>query len=143
LTTTKFWVVVTSRDHALQGFKEGIVQVNHGKESPLRRMHAGDRVLFYAGKKVYGEKELSQCFVALAVLTDEAIFQHEVSAEFKPFRRKAEYQTVDETPIRPLINELEFIGNKEKWGFIFRTGIFEITKHDFDLIQSHLQQSHE
>lgn len=117
-------MVVTSRDHALQGFKEGIVQVNHGKEAPLRRMHAKDRVLFYAGKKVYGKKELSQCFVALAILSDEAIFQHEVSADFKPYRRRAEYQTVEETPIRPLINKLEFITNKEKWGYIFRTGTF-------------------
>jgi hypothetical protein len=135
--------VVTSRDHALQGLKEGIVQVNHGKESPLKRMRAGDRVLFYAGKKVYGEKELSQCFVALAVLTDGAIFQHEVSADFKPYRRRAAYQTVEETPIRSLINKLEFITNKEKWGYIFRTGIFEINQHDFDLIQLHLQHTHE
>lgn len=132
--------MVTSRDHALQGFDEGIVQVNHGKESPLKQMHAGDWVLLYAGKKVYGEKELSQCFVALAVLTDEAIFQYEVSANFKPFRRRAEYHKVVETAIRPLISDLEFIRNKEKWGFIFRTGMFEINKHDFDLIQSHLHQ---
>jgi predicted RNA-binding protein len=138
-----FWVVVTSRDHALDGFKESIVQVNHGKESPLKRMSPGDQVLFYAGKKVYGQKELCQSFVALAELTDREIFQYEVSADFKPFRRKAQYQEVEETAIRPLINELEFIRDKEKWGFIFRTGIFEINKHDFDLIKLHLHPQNE
>jgi hypothetical protein len=48
--------VVTSRDHALQGLKEGIVQVNHGKESPLKRMRAGDRVLFMPEKRFMVKK---------------------------------------------------------------------------------------
>lgn len=135
---TKFWVVVTSRDHALDGATEGVVQVNHGKNGPLKRMSAGDKVLFYAGKKIYGQKELCQCFVALAILADDTIFQYEVSATFKPYRRKAVYRKVQEVEIRPLIDRLEFIKDKEKWGYIFRTGFFEINKHDFDLIESHM-----
>jgi predicted RNA-binding protein len=118
--------VATSRDHALDGAKAGVVQVNHGKDGRLKRMSAGDEILFYAGKKVYGQKELCQRFVALAILTDDTIFQYEVSADFKPYRRKAEYKKVTEAEIRPLIDSLEFIKNKEKWGFIFRTGSFEI-----------------
>lgn len=137
---TKFWVVATSRDHALDGAREGIVQINHGKEGRLKRMSAGDKVLFYAGKKIYGQKEICQCFVALAVLTDDTIFQYEVSADFKPYRRKATYLKVMECAIRPLIDRLDFIKNKEKWGFVFRTGSFEINKHDFDLIKSHMDQ---
>ncbi len=137
---TKFWVVVTSRDHALDGAKAGVVQVNHGKERPLQRMSAGDKVLFYAAKAVYGQNELCQRFVALAILADDNIFQYEVSANFKPYRRKAAYKNVKEAEIRPLIDSLEFVKNKEKWGYIFRTGFFEINKHDFDLIESHLHK---
>ncbi|MBE9586787.1 EVE domain-containing protein [Mucilaginibacter sp. JRF] len=135
---TRYWVVVTSRDHALDGAKAGVVQVNHGKEGPLKRMSAGDKILFYAGKEIYGQKDLCQRFVALAVLADDNIFQYEVSANFKPYRRKAEYLEGNEAEIRPLINRLEFIENKEKWGYIFRTGLFEIHKHDFDLIESQM-----
>jgi predicted RNA-binding protein len=134
----KFWVVVTSRDHALEGAKEGIIQVNHGKNGPLKRLSPGDKILLYAGKRVYGQKELSQSFVALAAVTDESIFRCEVSENFKPYRRKARYIQVKESEIRPLIDKLEFIKNKEKWGFCFRTGFFEINKHDFDLISSHM-----
>ena len=47
---TKFWVVVTSRDHALDGAREGVVQVNHGKHAPLKRMAAGDKVLYMPGR---------------------------------------------------------------------------------------------
>lgn len=137
---TKFWVVVTSRDHALDGAAAGVVQVNHGKNDPLKRMSAGDKILFYAGKKIYGEKELCQRFVALAILADDTISQYEVSATFKPYRRKAAYKKVKEVEIRPLIDNLEFIRDKEKWGYIFRTGFFEINKHDFDLIESHMHK---
>jgi len=42
--------------------------------------------------------------------------------------------------IRPLIDSLEFIKNKEKWGYIFRTGCFEINKHDFNLIESQMHE---
>lgn len=134
----KFWVVVTSRDHALDGAEAGVVQVNHGKQHPLKRMSAGDKILYYASKKIYYQKELSQCFVALAILADDTIFQYVVSEDFKPYRRKADYKEVKEAGIRPLINKLEFIKNKEKWGYIFRTGFFEINKHDFELIESHM-----
>jgi predicted RNA-binding protein len=136
----KFWVVVTSRDHALDGAKAGVVQVNHGKEHPLKRMSAGDKILFYASKKTYGQKELSQRFVALAILADDTIFQYSVSEDFKPYRRKADYKDVKEAEIRPLIDKLEFIKNKEKWGYIFRTVFFEIDKHDFELIESHMHK---
>lgn len=136
----KFWVVVTSRDHALDGALEGVVQVNHGKNAPLKRMSAGDKVLFYAGKEIDKQTTLCQRFVALAILTDDTIFQYEVSENFKPYRRKADYQKVAEAAIRPLIDRLDFIENKEKWGYIFRTGYFEINKHDFDLIESHMHK---
>lgn len=135
---TKFWVVVTSHDHALNGAKDGIIQVNHGKNGPLKPLSAGDKVLFYAGKKVYGQKELSQSFVALAAVTDENIFQTDILENFKPYRRKADYVQVNEIPIRPLIDELEFISNKLKWGFYLRTGFLEINQHDFELITSHM-----
>lgn len=137
---TKFWVVVTSRDHALDGATAGVVQVNHGKNGPLKRMSAGDKILFYAGKEVYGQKEVCQRFVALAVLSDDNIFQYEVSANFKPHRRKAEYRKIKEAEIRPLIDSLEFIKNKEKWGYIFRTGFFEIDQHDFNLIELQMHE---
>jgi predicted RNA-binding protein len=134
----KFWVVVTSRDHALDGKSSGVVQVNHGKEAPLKRMSAGDKILYYAAKAIYGQKDLCQRFVALATLTDDNIFQHEVTKTFHPFRRKASYEEINETEIRPLIDNLTFIKDKEKWGYIFRTGYFEINKQDFDLIASNM-----
>jgi predicted RNA-binding protein len=47
-----------------------------------------------------------------------------------------EFYQAEETPIAPLINELEFIENKKAWGFKFRFGFFEIGEQDFRLISA-------
>lgn len=39
-----------------------------------------------------------------------------------------------EAPIRPLIESLSFIQNKQKWGFPFMRGLFEIEQKDFERI---------
>ena len=74
------------------------------------------------------------------MLADDSIYQCETSDNFKPWRRRATYPKVKELEIKPFIDGLECIKNKEKWGYIFRTGFFEISQHDFDLIESHMHQ---
>ncbi|CAN5346717.1 hypothetical protein BH23GEM4_BH23GEM4_10470 [soil metagenome] len=37
-------------------------------------------------------------------------------------------------PIRPLIDELGFIRNKQQWGYPFRQGLFEVERADFERI---------
>lgn len=130
------WVVVASRDHALHGVEKGIVQTNQGKPGPLRRMQPGDGVVIYAPKLIYGQTEPYQRFVALGEVGDGPMFQADVSPDFQPFRRKASYQSVTETPIQPLLEELNFIKNKARWGYSFRFGCFQIPAADFALIRS-------
>lgn len=36
--------------------------------------------------------------------------------------------------IRPLIDQLSFIEDKQRWGYLFRFGFFEIKQPDFELI---------
>lgn len=139
----KYWVVVTSRDHALDGAINGIVQVNHGKSAPLKRMFGGDQVLIYAPKLFYKGNEPCQRFVALAEITDENTYQTEVSPDFKPFRRQAHYSNIKEVEIKPLIGQLEFIKNKKSWGYSFRFGCFEMNEHDFNLIRVYMLKTHE
>ena len=52
-----------------------------------------------------------------------------------PLARNVEFFRCVETPIRPLIDELSFIKNKQRWGYVFRFGLFEIPQEDFELIQ--------
>jgi hypothetical protein len=39
-----------------------------------------------------------------------------------------------EAPIRPLIDDLEFIPNKKSWGVTLRRGFFQIGEQDFKTI---------
>ena len=41
-----------------------------------------------------------------------------------------------ETPIRPLLERLDFIEDKSRWGFKFRFGVFRIGDHDLDVLRS-------
>ena len=42
--------------------------------------------------------------------------------------------------VLPLISELDFIPNKQSWGYPFRFGFLEINRHDFDLISNQMLQ---
>lgn len=136
MSEANFWVVVASRDHALSGVEQGIVQANHGKPGPLRRMKPSDGIVLYAPRLIYGETEPYQRFVALGEVSNEPVFQAKVSSDFQPFRLKASYQPVTETPIQPLLEQLAFIQNKTRWGYLFRFGCFPIPAADFALIRS-------
>jgi predicted RNA-binding protein len=53
---------------------------------------------------------------------------------FIPHRRDVRFVEARETPIRPMIEDLSFIKNKQSWGYIFRFGLLEIPEVDFQLI---------
>jgi predicted RNA-binding protein len=59
-----------------------------------------------------------------------------MSPGFHPYRRKVEFTDCVEAPIRPLIDELDFIDDKRRWGYRFRFGLFRIDRHDFELIRA-------
>lgn len=138
-----YWVVVASRDHALSGVEQGIVQANHGKPGPLKRMQPGDRILLYAPKREFGDKEPYQRFVGLGTVAEGEVYQANIDPDFQPFRRKATYQPVTEAPIQPLIEHLAFILNKKSWGYPFRFGSFAIEQPDFELIVEKLLATHD
>ncbi len=130
----KFWIAVVSKEHVLNGINMGIMQVCHGKKTPLKRIRKGDFVLFYSSKIKMGDKVPFQKFTAVAKATDDELYQVKMSDNFEPFRRKVKFIDCLETEIKPLINELDFIPNKKRWGFPFRYGLLEISKKDFDFI---------
>jgi predicted RNA-binding protein len=132
----KYWIVVVSKDHIARGVEGGFMQANHGKEAPLKRMDVGDGVIFYSPKKTYGGNEVLQAFTAIGEVADDKIYQHKMADDFIPYRRNINYFKCQETPIAPLINELDFIENKTSWGYKFRFGFFEIPERDYKLIRS-------
>lgn len=136
--TTRYWMIVASKDHVQRGMAGGFIQANHGKPAPLKRMSAGDWVIFYSPKLVYGEPEKCQCFTALVRVVDENIYQQDMGNDFVPFRRKVQILPSKEVSILPLIDDLTFIKDKTHWGAPFRFGILQIPEEDFRLIASRM-----
>ncbi len=131
---TKFWIIVASRDHVLNGVAGGFAQACHGKASPLNRMKAGDGVIYYSSKEHFGEAEKCQRFTAIGRVKDEPTYTHDMGNGFVPARRNIQFASCVEASIQPLIDQLAFIKDKQHWGAPFRFGFLEVSEADFQLI---------
>jgi hypothetical protein len=132
----KYWINTVSWDHVQRGVAGGFTQAGHGKSSGLKRLAKGDWIVFYSPKSAYQEGEPLQAFTAIGQVRDEELYQVEMTPDFVSWRRNVDFHDCRETPIRPLINDLDFIADKTHWGYKFRFGLFEIPEADFELIQS-------
>ena len=132
----KYWIVTVSKEHVLNGMDWEIMQACHGKKAPLKRINKDDFIIFYSSKYKMKDKIPYQKITAIAKATDNEIYQVKMFENFEPFRRKVKFLECQEIEIRPLINDLEFIPNKQKWGYPFRYGLLEISEMDFKLIST-------
>lgn len=132
----KYWMAAISKEHTANGVDGGFIQVCHGKQAPLKRMKKGDGIIVYSSKISMKDSEKYQKFTAIGEVLEDTVYQFKMSDDFQPFRRDIHFMDVEETPIIPLVKDLEFIKNKQSWGYPFRLGFFEINVHDYHLIAS-------
>ncbi len=136
--STKHWIVVASKEHVQCGIQGGFAQACHGKSSPLQRMKPDDWIIYYSSKVEFGKPEKCQRFTAIGQVRDNQVYQADMGNGFTPFRRNVEFLAGEETPILPLIPQLSFIKDKQKWGALFRFGLLEIPAEDFKLIAARM-----
>ena len=130
------WINTVSRGHVQRGVQGRFTQANHGKPHMLKKMARGDWIVFYSPKTDYPDGEPLQAFTAIGQVVDDEPYQVEVSPDFQPFRRNVDFLDCAEAPIRPLIEELEFIEDPARWGYKFRFGVFKISDRDLEVIRS-------
>src|SRR5262249_21834696 len=131
---TRYWIGVVSLSPVKPGAAGGFAQLGHGKAAPLRRMKAGDWLVYYSPKTDMSGGEPLQMFTAIGMVTGESVYQHAMSRSFVPFRRDIRYRKCTPAPIGPLIPQLSFIKDPRRWGYPFRTGLVEISRSDWRLI---------
>lgn len=132
----KYWIITASKEHVKNGVEGGFAQACHGKSSPLKKMKKGDYVIYYSSKEYFDKKDKCQEFTAIGKVKSNNIYQFEMTPEFCPFRIDIDFFQSNEIPIEPLINDLEFIPNKQKWGYPFRWGTLQINEQDYQLISN-------
>src|SRR3989344_6368429 len=132
----KHWIAVVSKEHTMRGVAGSFMQVCHGKQAPLKRMSKDDWMIVYSPKHTMEGNEKLQSFTAIGHAVDDRVYQFQMTPSFVPFRRNMKFYDCEEISILPLIDQLDFIQDKKKWGFKFRFGFFEINERDFKLIKS-------
>lgn len=130
----RYWVNTISREHVQRGVAGGFTQADHGKNTRLKRVAKGDRIVFYSPRTEFRGGEPLQAFTAIGEIVDDEPYQAVMTPDFHPWRRRVAFSPCQEAPIEPLIERLTFIPNKTRWGFPFRRGLFEISEGDFALI---------
>jgi EVE domain len=124
-----------SRSHIEIGVRGGFIQLNHGKQAPVRRLKPGDWIAIYSPRTAFPDGAPLQAFTAIGTVTTGEVYQVEMAADFQPWRVDVAYQPCVEAPIRPLIPELSFIKNKASWGATFRFGQLKVPEEDFARIR--------
>ena len=130
------WVAVASAEHVRHGREHGFMQVCHGKAAPLRRIHPGDRVVYYSPCEAFRGKDKLQSLTAIGVVQAGEPSEFDMGGGFRPFRRNVAWFEATETPIQPLLDRLEFSAGVCNWGYPLRFGLFAISGLDMDVISS-------
>ena len=115
----RYWITTVSRIHVQNCVAGGFTQADGPR---LKRLAKGDRIIFNSPRT-------DQRFTAIGEVIDDTPYEVEMSS-----RRRIKYAPCDEASIQPLIEQLEFIRDKKRWGFPFRRGFFEIGESDFKTI---------
>ena len=130
----KYWIAVASAEHVAIGREHGFMQVCHGKAAPLRRLSAGDLVVYYSPVQVFGSRQACQAFTAIGKVLARPPYQYEMTDSFHPYRRDVAWQASQQASIRPLLEELEFSKGKSNWAYTLRFGLVEISAQDMTRI---------
>jgi hypothetical protein len=136
------WIAVACLEHALRGCEQpqqGFMQVCHGKRGPLQRMAAGDRVVYYAPTRTMGGKEKVQAFVSAGLVLPGDPYAFDMGGGFVPHRRDVAYVAVQAAPIAPLLDALDFVEDRQRWGYKFRFGLFAVGDADMRRILCAMQ----
>ncbi|MBD0291169.1 MAG: EVE domain-containing protein [Thermoleophilia bacterium] len=130
----RYWIGVVSQAHVLRGVAGGFAQLGHGKEAPLRRLAAGDWLVYYSPRRKHPDGEPLQAFTAIGEVEDDDVFQVESDGSFRPWRRRVRYLPCREARAAELLPELEIVPDPKRWGMVVRRGLVEIGRPDFELI---------
>lgn len=128
------WLAVASAEHVERGRDGGFMQVCHGKAAPLRRIGAGDGIVYYSPSTSFRGKDALRAFTAIGTIRAGAPYQVEMCEGFRPFRRDVDWAEGCRASIRSLLDRLELTAGKPGWGYQLRFGLLRLAPADFKLI---------
>lgn len=135
----KYWLGIVSKDHVLIGVQGKFAQVCHGKKGPLKRLQRNDWLVYYSPKQSLDSDNPIQEFTAIGKVSDDDVYEFEMNATFKPFRRKVDYlANTRALRIADVKSSLE-LTTTPNWGYQLRFGLLELSEHDFGIIHNKMK----
>lgn len=128
-----YWLAVASAEHVRLGREYGFMQVNHGKQGPLKRIKPGDGVVYYSPSVKMGERDGFQSFTAIGFVREGEPYLGEMACG-KAYRRDVDWLDAPEQPLRPLLGWLDFTQDKN-WGYRLRFGLVDFGQSDFEFLE--------
>ena len=135
---SRAWIAVACAEHVRRAVDLSVMQVNHGKPGPLRRLQPGDRVAYYSPTERFRGAGRLQAFTALGVIRDDRIVQIDMGGGFCPFRRAVDWFGGRPAPMRLLLDVPGFALSGPQWGAKLRYGLLEIDSESMDLIAAEM-----
>jgi hypothetical protein len=127
----RYWLGVVSLQHVERGVAGGFAQLCHGRASPLRRMRAGDWLIYYSPRiEMDRESARVQAFTALGRLVDDRVYEHDLGGGWVPHRRDVAYERVRPVALDELRGQLHLL-TRSGWAMMLRRGHLELDAHDF------------
>jgi hypothetical protein len=130
----RYWIGVASRAHVRRGVEGGFAQLGHGRQAPLRRLARGDWLVYYSPRTSYPDGEPVRAFTAIGRVADDEPEQVAAGETFHPWRRRMSYLPSRDVPARELIDDLDLVPDRRRWGLVVRRGLAEIGRTDFERI---------
>jgi len=127
----RYWINTVSLDHVRAGVSGGFTQADHGKDTRLRHLARGDWLVFYSPRSAMKRGEPLQQFTVIGTIDADEPFQVAMSPTFHPWRLAVNFHDSRPADARSLIDDLDFISDKRRWGFPFRRGLFSVERSDF------------
>ena len=98
------------------------------------RLRSGVVVAYYAPAQTMGGKDKLQSIVSLGVVQAGDPYAFDMGGGFVPYRRDVRYVRAQPAPIVPLLATLDFVEDRQRWGYKFRFGLFDVCAADMQRI---------
>jgi hypothetical protein len=129
-----YWINTVTSDLVKVAYQGGFTQAGRGKRPELKKLAKGDLIAFYSPRTESWGGDPLQAFTAVGQIIDEKPYQITIDQDTHRWRRQVDFFDFHVAPIRPIIDDLDFIKDKIHWGGPFHHGLFQIKKDDFERI---------
>ena len=127
----RYWIAVVAQDRAERARDGGYAELAHGRAGILELMQPGDAYMTYSPRITDPKGEPVQAFTALGYVREGGIYRASDAEGSPVFRLPMTYVPASLAPIKPLLDTLTFIRNRQHWGAAFRFGGLRILPADF------------